>query len=457
MKITPDKRIISIFLLADDGQMERLLRRSTEQSQAEIVVISDILSGIACTAGEQPDIILINLSVSGTNSASIVQALTHASPRSRIVGYGEAWTETYFAGLERQGMKDLLIMPAPLHEIQRIIFDGQFHYEPVYVRNKISSSGTEIAPEDVSALVGVFSNMVRGSFLKICQELSVAISQGPDILCRKAERAFEDFLQVKKVSIYNDLRDSASDTNEFGIIDYYDERLSSVTGEFMGIMRIWPGENKPDAKVVNSLAGYLAALLALAWRDQNLRSLATVDELTGIYNRRYLESFLRQLLEKAQVQDIKISVLVFDIDNFKYYNDTYGHISGDYILCQAAQLAKQCCRKYDVVARLGGDEFAVLFWDSPEISRPAKGAETGSEQMPSNSEMALRMSNQFRDMMCNSPCASRFASNACKLTISGGVATYPADGDTVRQLLLAADTALLKAKSDGKNKINAVK
>ncbi len=442
-----------IYLAGDDGQMLKLLGRMPEYEYSRIKSEIDILSAISESVELQPDVIMLNLCNSGTNSCAITEALRAASKRSKIIGFGEAWTEVYYSQLKNIGMHDMLVMPAPLHEVRNIVFNyDQSRYlkrYPAYCK-----PGKLISSEDVSAMANVFSSMVSGSFMEICQELSMSVPYGAEVLSRKAESIFSKFLQVKQIRIYSDLRDCASDTSDFGIVDHFDVPLVSVTEENFGIMRIWPGKQIIDMELVNSIAGYLAVLLSLAWRDQNLRSLATTDELTGAHNRRYLESFLRQLLEKSEDQEIKIAVLVFDIDNFKYFNDTYGHIAGDNILCQAIELVKQCCRKHDVVARLGGDEFAVLFWDSPEVHRELSDGELSDEPMPGHTEMVMRISDTFRKQISSCTCASRYGGGVSKLTISGGVATYPTDGQTVKQLLCAADIALLRAKTDGKDKIN---
>ncbi len=455
MELFQDRLQKSIFLVGDDGQMEKLIRRMPEFDNAAINTSLDIMTGIAEAVSAKPDIIMLNLCNCGANGPAITEALKVASQTSRIIGFGEAWTEVYYSSMQAMGMKDLIIMPAPLHEIRHIIFPELQHNTPGSAYH--DSQTIPVAHEDVSAMINVFSSMVSGSFMEICHELSVSVSLGPDTLSRKAEEAFTSFLKVRQVKIYSDLRDCATDTSEFGAVNHFDVPLISISEENFGIMRIWPDDHNPDMDLINSVAGYLAALLNLAWREHNLRSLATTDELTGAYNRRYLESFLRQLLDKTQQQDIKIAVLVFDIDNFKYFNDTYGHIAGDDILCQAIDLVRQCCRKHDVVARLGGDEFAVLFWDSPDIERDNKNITPPSETMPSHAEMVMRISDRFRKKISECRCASRYGSHVSKLTISGGVASYPTDGKTVKQLLIAADTALLKAKTDGKDKINLVK
>jgi hypothetical protein len=114
-----------------------------------------------------------------------------------------------------------------------------------------------------------------------------------------------------------------------------------------------------------SLAGEISA--ELEQRIRHLEWLAMTDELTGLKNRRYLWEFARQILEQAGPAHRHVTVLVFDIDNFKQYNDLYGHAAGDEVLRQAALLMRRCCRPHDVVSRIGGDEFAVIFWDDPRL------------------------------------------------------------------------------------------
>ncbi|MGD8499656.1 MAG: GGDEF domain-containing protein, partial [Phycisphaerales bacterium] len=106
-------------------------------------------------------------------------------------------------------------------------------------------------------------------------------------------------------------------------------------------------------------------------RIRHLERLATEDDLTGLKNRRYIWEFSRQIIEHARKKNGRVTLLVFDIDDFKHYNDLFGHCAGDEILKQAAALMQRCCRAHDVVGRIGGDEFAVVFWDDPQ-QKPAR-------------------------------------------------------------------------------------
>ena len=162
-----------------------------------------------------------------------------------------------------------------------------------------------------------------------------------------------------------------------------------------------------------------------------------------------------------------MTLLLFDIDEFKYYNDTYGHLAGDEILREVTRLIHRCCRAHDVVARMGGDEFAVLFWDTgeprelydrevPEIITEEPDAAEPQHPHKHHPQIAMFLSNRFRRAMKNNEFPSLGPDARGKLTISGGLACYPHDGKTLPDLFAKADEALLSAKRFGKNRIYLV-
>jgi len=195
-----------------------------------------------------------------------------------------------------------------------------------------------------------------------------------------------------------------------------------------------------------SLTAYLPALVAAARRTESLHQLAITDHLTGAFNRRYFYEATDRILSLVAAKGSHASLLLYDIDDFKSYNDTYGHAAGDEILRATAALMKQITRRHDIVARIGGDEFAVLFWDAQEPRLP------GSRPLESAYDLAQRFLSAVR--------SHRFPSlgpdAVGKLTISGGLADFPADGQTCRELLRSADQALRAAKASGKGAIRFV-
>ena len=182
-----------------------------------------------------------------------------------------------------------------------------------------------------------------------------------------------------------------------------------------------------------------------------LTKLATEDDLTGLKNRRYVREFLRQMIERAPRDSMRVTLLMFDIDNFKHYNDVYGHGAGDEILKEAAALMKRCCRKHDVVGRIGGDEFAVVFWDNP-----ADISDNRRKALMEHPRELYFIANRFRHELNVAQFPALGAEGKGVLTISGGIAGYPQDGLSVEELFEQADRGLLEAKRLGKNRIYLV-
>jgi diguanylate cyclase (GGDEF)-like protein len=190
-------------------------------------------------------------------------------------------------------------------------------------------------------------------------------------------------------------------------------------------------------------------------RIRYLEKLATQDDLTGLKNRRYIWEFARQIIERASGRSEEVTLLLFDVDNLKSYNDVYGHLAGDEILKEVAVLMRRCCRSHDVVGRIGGDEFAVVFWDRPKAAVSDSDAErrTTSGMHPRE---AVFVANRFRAELKKAGLALLGTQGRGVLTISGALASFPGDGANIEKLFEQADKALLDAKRSGKNKIYIV-
>lgn len=161
---------------------------------------------------------------------------------------------------------------------------------------------------------------------------------------------------------------------------------------------------------------------------------ALSDELTGLANYRHFQDSLETELKRAVRAENHLSVALFDVDDFKIYNDQNGHLAGNQVLRRIARLLAKTVRETDTVARYGGEEFALLLPDTTK-----QGALVMADRIRSAVERA-----KF-------PFASKQPRR--KITLSGGIASYPADGKTTSEIVEKADIALYRAKSDGKNQI----
>ncbi|MFZ2054676.1 MAG: diguanylate cyclase [Candidatus Aminicenantales bacterium] len=163
---------------------------------------------------------------------------------------------------------------------------------------------------------------------------------------------------------------------------------------------------------------------------------AVVDWLTGLYNHGYFRKFLDLEIKKSLRQRYPITLIMIDIDNFKTYNDTYGHPIGDVILQELAQVVRKSVREVDLVARYGGDEFAVV--------------------LPySDGQGALRVAQRIEKAIKTHGFSPKIPARGTKLTVSMGVAWYPEDAVHVDELIHTADQKLYGAKTQGRNRISA--
>jgi diguanylate cyclase (GGDEF)-like protein len=172
-------------------------------------------------------------------------------------------------------------------------------------------------------------------------------------------------------------------------------------------------------------------------RAADLAHLATVDALTGIFNRRYFDERLAQEIQRERRAGIDLSLLMIDIDDFKVLNDARGHLYGDRVLREVAEILRRSVRIFDVCARYGGEEFAILM--------PGANASTALQ-------IAERIRGQAESHFADS---WRFA-GAGRPTLSIGISTARA-AMTGEALVAGADAALMWAKAAGKNavKVNA--
>lgn len=203
---------------------------------------------------------------------------------------------------------------------------------------------------------------------------------------------------------------------------------------------IGPRESEPTLRTA---ADELALCIAVQRQQEQLRDSAFKDHLTRAWNRRYFDRQLEHSLNDARSRRRDLTLLLFDIDDFKHYNDAYGHPAGDEILVETVRLLRAVTRPTDQVCRIGGDEFAVIFYQ-PEGPR-----EPGSTPPRSIFSIAHRFREQIR--------AHRFPKLGeqakGRLTISGGLATFPWDGHDAESLIDHADRLLMQSKREGKNVI----
>ena len=207
-----------------------------------------------------------------------------------------------------------------------------------------------------------------------------------------------------------------------------------IFGEKLGVLALDSARKNAfdteDIQPLESVADICAAAIQNAHNFDRMKQLAYVDGLTGIHNRRYFEMRIIEELERAGRFQGRMSLIMIDIDHFKKMNDEFGHLLGDEMLRAVSSILKQQLRKMDMVCRYGGDEFAIVV---PET--------TGESAMRVAEKLRRQVETHF------------FPGVPRTVTISCGVADYPAHGVTRDEVVAAADAALYLAKQAGRNRV----
>ena len=189
-----------------------------------------------------------------------------------------------------------------------------------------------------------------------------------------------------------------------------------------------------DLDLFQAVANQVAAALENAQLYQRTRELSTRDDLTGLFNRRHFFEQLEKEVQRARRYRRAFALLLLDLDGFKGYNDTYGHLQGDEALREVARLLLASTRRADTVARFGGEEFIILL---PEITAPG----------------ALVVAEKIRAAVAAYPFAGRAPQPGGRLTATLGLASYPTDAEDGLELLDRADRALYLGKQQGGNRV----
>jgi diguanylate cyclase (GGDEF)-like protein len=207
----------------------------------------------------------------------------------------------------------------------------------------------------------------------------------------------------------------------------------------LGTLNVESDKKRPltddDLQLLSTLSSHIGVAIENAHLYEETQRLAITDGLTGLYNLRHFYEALEKEIQRSKRYHRSVSLIILDIDDFKAYNDLYGHLAGDDLLTELARLMSQVTRQTDTLARYGGEEFTIIL---PET-------ETEGARL-----LAERLLEEVREHRFSTQDGQTIG----QITISLGVATYPHHADSAKALVDAADKALLRAKQAGKSRLS---
>ena len=191
-----------------------------------------------------------------------------------------------------------------------------------------------------------------------------------------------------------------------------------------------------DVRRIMMLANHAGLALENAKSYSEVVITSQQDSLTKLWNHGHFQNILGETFKEAKTKSLPLSLIVFDVDDFKVYNDTYGHQAGDRALELISNLSKTVVRRMDNLARYGGEEFVAIL---PGTTKPE----------------ALKLAERLRETIERESTGALSNGMPKKVTVSVGVASFPEDADDKDKLIFCADGALYEAKRAGKNRVRA--
>jgi GGDEF domain-containing protein len=432
-------------LLIGDAQRDVQTALMQAIPGAQVTSVPTLFDGIAQLSRNHYTTVLAAAEPMERRPEAAVRTLRELAGDARLLLFGHPTLEILSRKMLEFGCDDYVVTPPNANEFQQIFGSPPMRLTPTSDSSEPESSqAIEPPPSLVATLLQLpFAEILLDAMLQSPHDAPAAAIK---VINSRVQPALElHYAKPKQLApaipegrllLSNPLWDGKEDAGTLHLL-------------------IPTGEDEASARhALAQVAHLMAKVAGLQERHNRLQRLAITDELTGLYNARYFRHFLSLILERARKMHFPVTLLLFDIDNFKSYNDQYGHGTGDDILRQAATLMRRCTRQHDLVARIGGDEFAVVFWDKDGPRQPRE-PKPGSVSRPP--QEPLQIFERFKKLISSEEFPLLGQTGKGLLTVSAGLAVFPWDASNTDALIEEADRRLMHgAKRNGKDAIYIV-
>lgn len=446
-------------ILVDDSSLHREMAADALLGQARLECCEDGEAALAALRRESADLVVSDLNMPGLSGMDLLERVRAEFPGTDfVVLTGNASVESAITAL-RMGAADYLRKPIQAPELslvvertlarQRLLDENSRLQNAVRTMEACRVLAPCLDPAEVYAMALdlLMRCLSRRRGLALFRRSSLALSDG--LVVRGFDASEEarlhrllvdekqiDFESSRKVEIAT--RSPIHPALHEAGVDAKGLLSVPVRGEENEAGMLWLFEQgrpfeESDLEQARIVAGHAQLSLRNAERYDHARESAFIDDVTELYNARYLFDAVDHEIRRAERNGTELCVLFLDLDRFKLVNDRFGHLVGSRALRQLGSVLLDCVRQVDTLARYGGDEFTIVLADTTHDT-----AMLVAERIRSTVESA-----RFE--------AAR--GEAMHLTVSIGVSAYPAHGQDREVLLDLADKAMYRAKSIGRNRV----
>jgi diguanylate cyclase (GGDEF)-like protein len=415
---------ITILYVEDEPGIRDSLSGVLDYFCDELIVANDGVDGLRCYKEHLPDIVVSDIKMPNMNGIEMVRAIKQINPRQHII-YTTAHSESaYFLDAIDMQVDGYILKPVNLDKLEDKIESIK---DIIFTKENLKNTQIiidEIAKLQDNLLVVLDKNLkiiyCNNQFLnffaiKDIEEFENKFASLNDIFIKD-----DEFCHAETLDKWMKLVSTQSDEN--GLVSIYDENKSASNIFVTSIKTI----EKTNHTIIT-----LIEITNLATQKQELKNKAYSDELTKIYNRAYFNQELEKEISKFKRTLIPFTIIMFDIDHFKEFNDNYGHIVGDDILIELTNKIYHKTRVSDTFARWGGEEFVIIL--------PATDLQNG-----------LIAAENLRISVKNN-----LFKNDLKLTCSFGV-TQVNNDDCEKSIMKRVDEALYLAKNGGRDIVKGI-
>ena len=443
-------------LVVDDDRFQRELVRDVLADRADVKECADADQALSVLRQERVDLILSDLSMPGRSGLELLQSVLRDFPGTDFVLVTANASVASAVEALRMGATDYLEKPVRSEDLilaleralgrRRLLTENRKLRDELALYQSCRLLSGCLEPEDLFAMG--LDLALRGIGLRRGFALyHRAVLPGSDgFHGRGFAEAEEQTLREALLAKPLELPAGEPQSQTRGELHELLRRVGVEVGELLvvpvhgegegGLLCLF-GEDRPlapyDIERAKVVAEHAALALRNAERYRAARDRAFIDDVTEVYNARYLLEALDREIRRSERYGTELSILFIDLDRFKLVNDNHGHLVGSNTLRQLSRLLEGCVRQVDTVARYGGDEFTILLADTG-----ARLGRTVGERIRQSVERHGFEAGGGRTL---------------RLTCSLGVSTYPAHGRTREALLDAADKAMYRAKSLGRNRL----
>jgi diguanylate cyclase (GGDEF)-like protein len=447
----------SRIVVVDDNRFTRELAREALEAQGQIECCDSAEAALAALAREPADLVVSDLTMPGLSGLELLERVRREHPGTDFVLFTANASIESAIGALRMGAADYLVKPVQPEElslvIERLLGRRALVGENLRLRDALHTAEacrTLVRCLDPGEIYAVALDLLlhrtgRSRGLALFRRTAIPLSDG------MAFRGFSEgqtrdlrSLLAERKPIEPDALGELEVVSRGALIDALGEiglppggLLSiPVAGRDSEAGVLWIYQDaRPfqmdEIEAARLIAAHADLALTNAERYHRAKERAFIDDVTEVYNARFLRQAIEHEIQRAERYGKQLCVIFLDLDRFKLVNDQHGHLAGSQVLRRLSQVLQQCIRQVDTLARYGGDEFTILLEDT--------GIEEGMA-------VAERIRRTVADTWFE---GSRDV--PIRLTVSVGVAAYPTHGREPEALLDLADKAMYRAKSLGRN------